>query len=96
MDVSKKEFDITLFDMVDEALDYKNAYQIWGDSKEYKTLLIVYREQDEAYFKQLKNLIDAKDDGDEIIGVEDGSVRTLKCTTSQWYKYKDQGRAKRR
>ena len=95
MHISKKEFDFTIFDMVDEALEYKNAYQIWGDSEKTKTLLIVYRESDEAYFKQLKDLIDATDDeNDAIIGVEDGSVRPLKCTTSQWYKYKDLGREK--
>ena len=59
-----------------------------------KTLLIVYKEKDEAYFKQLKNLIDAKDDSDKTVGVEDGTVRTYKCPESLWLEHKAKGREK--
>ena len=59
-----------------------------------KTLLIVYKEKDEAYFNQLKSLIDAKDDSDKPVGVEDGTVRTYKCPESLWFEHKAKGREK--
>ena len=58
-----------------------------------KTLLIVYKEKDESFFKQLKDLIDAKDDAQgRIVGVEDGTVRTFKCSEKQWLEHKAKGR----
>ena len=55
-----------------------------------KTLL--YKEKDETYFKQLKDLIEAKDDAqDSIVGVEDGTVRAFKCSEKQWLEHKAHG-----
>ena len=58
-----------------------------------KTLLIVYKEKDEAYFNQLKDLIEANDDGsDNTVGVEDGTVHPYKCSEKQWLEHKSKGR----
>ena len=58
-----------------------------------KTLLIVYKEKDEKFFEQLKDLLEAKDDDlNEIIGVQDGSVRPFKCSEKQWLEHKSKGR----
>jgi hypothetical protein len=54
-----------------------------------KTLLIVYKEKDEAFFKQLKELIETKDDTSEnTVGVEDGTVRVFKCSEKKWLQHK--------
>ena len=61
-----------------------------------KSLLIVYKEKDEEYFKHLKALIDSKDDSKEgMVGVEDGTVRVFKCPEKQWMKYKAKGKENR-
>lgn len=58
-----------------------------------KSLLIVYKEKDEDFFKQLKDLIVTKDDEiDKTIGVEDGSVRPIKCSEKKWLEHKESGR----
>ena len=55
-----------------------------------KSLLIVYKEKDEEFFKHLKGLIEAKDDGENgAIGTEDGTVRPFKCSEKQWLKHKE-------
>ena len=59
-----------------------------------KSLLIVYKERDEEFFSHLKQLIDAHDDHDgSIVGIEDGSVRVMRCPESQWLTHKANGRA---
>lgn len=58
-----------------------------------KSLLIVYKEKDESFFKKLKDLIVAKDDDlDSTIGVEDGTVRPIKCSEKKWLEHKESGR----
>ena len=57
-----------------------------------KSLLIVYKDKDEEFFKHLKGLIDSKDDDQNgSVGVEDGTVRVFKCPEKQWLKYKAKG-----
>ncbi len=61
-----------------------------------KSLLIVYKDKDEEFFKHLKGLIDSKDDSqDGSVGVEDGTVRVFKCPEKQWLKYKAKGKEDR-
>ena len=58
-----------------------------------KSLLIVYKDKDEEFFKQLKELIITKDDEvGNTIGVEDGSVRPIKCSEKKWLEHKESGR----
>lgn len=58
-----------------------------------KSLLIVYKEKDAEFFKQLKDLIVTKDDDlDKTVGVEDGTVRPIKCSEKKWLEHKDSGR----
>lgn len=57
-----------------------------------KELLIVYKEKDEDFFKQLKDLIVKKDDEvDNTVGVEDGTVRPVKCSEKKWLAHKESG-----
>ncbi len=57
-----------------------------------KSLLIVYKERDEEFFTHLKGLIDAQDDHNgSIVGIEDGSVRVMRCPESQWLMHKAKG-----
>ena len=52
------------------------------------TLLIVYKQKDEVYFKHLKELIDSFDDTeDSIVGTEDGTVRPMRCEERKWLKW---------
>lgn len=60
-----------------------------------KSLLIVYKDEDEEIFKHLKGLIDSNDDQDGSVGVEDGTVRVFKCPEKQWLKYKAKGKEDR-
>ena len=61
-----------------------------------KSLLIVYKDKDEEFFKHLKGLIDSKDDDQNgCVGVEDGTVRVFKCPEKQWLKYKAKGKEDR-
>ena len=57
-----------------------------------KGLLIVYKEKDEEFFKHLKELIVTKDDQvDNPVGVEDGTVRPIKCSEKKWLEHKEAG-----
>lgn len=56
-----------------------------------KSLLIVYKEKDEEFFKHLKGLIEAKDDVICVVGTEDGTVRPFKCSEKQWLTHKERG-----
>lgn len=56
-------------------------------------LLIVYKEKDEEFFKHIKGLIESKDDNEKgIVGVEDGTVRVMKCPEKTWLLHKANGR----
>ena len=58
-----------------------------------QSLLIVYKEKDEEFFKHLKNLIESNDDGEGgVVGTEDGTIRVFKCSEKQWLKHKEKGR----
>lgn len=60
---------------------------------EKKTLLIVYKEKDEEIFNHLKDLIESNDDGEGVVGTEDGTIRVFKCSEENWLKHKESGHA---
>ena len=57
------------------------------------SMLVVLRNEDSEAFTELEKLVNAEDDIDgEIVGVEDGSVRLVKCLESDWKLHKKAGR----
>ncbi len=54
-----------------------------------QTLIVVYK--DEMLLNQLKKLVETKDDGDEIVGIRDGSVKIVAWNQKTWLDQKKAG-----
>ena len=58
------------------------------------SLLVVVKNEDNQIYEKMKELVDRDDDnGDIIVGTKDGTVRTVKCTESEWVSHKKSGHA---
>lgn len=60
-----------------------------------QTLIVVYNGKDELIVNQLRKLLETNDDnGDTIVGVEDGSVQIVPWTEKVWLQNKEAGTIK--